>query len=201
MKTSRFLGWYAIGLLIIIVLLVTWCGRSEKPKEPSRVQEKKLEATIATEFEVQEIIEHVQDSIFASQQAIKSKQGKLPRTSKVLPRRSEMDSNSTFKVEGSKVTSDTNAYDSVRRLLIYKELLNDSLIETTNDLKFEVMKERISRFKSDSAFKDLLALKDNKIDSLSKLRTHKFGNNAKWFFRGFVVGGALGFGTGVFVPR
>jgi hypothetical protein len=108
-----------------------------------------------------------------------------------------MDSNSTFKVEGNKVTSDTNDYDSVRRLLIYKELLNDSLIETTNDLKYEILKERMSRFKSDSAFKALLALKGEEVDSLSKLRTHKFGNNAKWFTRGFV----LGFGTGVSVPK
>lgn len=193
MKTPRFLGWYAVGLLIIIVLLISWCSRPEKKKEPSRAQEIKLKKAIVAELDIQESIEHIQDSIFAAQQAIKSKQRKLPRTSKVLPKRSEMDSNSTFKVEGSKVTSDTNAYDSVRRLLIYKELLNDSLIEATNDLKFEVLKERMSRFKSDSAFKALLVLKDEEIDSLSKQRTHKLGNNAKWFLRGFVIGNITGF--------
>lgn len=196
MKTPRFLGWYVVLLLIIIVLSIEWCSRPEKAKEPSHNKETKLENTIATELDIQESIEHVQDSIFASQQTIKSKQTKLPRTSKVLPKRSEMGSN-TFKVEGSKVTSDTNAYDSVRRLLIYKELLYDSLIETTNDLKYEILKERMSRFRSDSAFKALLALKDGEIDSLSKLRTHKFGNNAKWFSKGFV----LGFGTGVSMPK
>jgi len=193
MKTPRFLGWYAFGLLIIIVLLISWCSRPEKPKEPSHAQETKIESTITTEFKFQENSKHVQDSIFAAQQAIKSNQDKLPRTSKVLPKRSEMDSNSTFKVEGAKVTSDINAYDSVRRLLIYKELLNDSLIEATNDLKFEVLKERMSRFKSDSAFRALLALKDEEIDSLSKQRTHKLGNNAKWFLRGFVIGNITGF--------
>lgn len=192
----RFLGWYAIVLLLIVIFFVPLCSRPEMAS-PSHTKETKLENTITTEFKSQETSEHVQDSIFASQGSIKSKQHKLPRTSKVMPKRSEMDSNSTFKVEGNKVTSDTNEYDSVRRLLIYKELLNDSLIETTNDLKFEVLKERMSRFKSDSAFKALLALKDEEVDSLSKIRTHKFGNNAKWFLKGFV----LGFVTGVSVPK
>lgn len=194
MKTPRFLGWYAVGLLVIIILLISWCSQPKQSKvSNSTPLEAKPEKVIVAELDIQESIEHIQDSIFAAQQAIKSKQHKLPRTSQVFPKRSEMDSNSTFKVEGSKVTSDTNAYDSVRRLLIYKELLNDSLIEATNDLKFEVLKERMSRFKSDSAFKALLALKDEEIDSLSKQRTHKLGNNAKWFLRGFVIGNITGF--------
>lgn len=197
MKKLGFLGWYIILLLIIIVLSIAWCNRIKEVKNISHIQESKLENTITTEFKIQKNIEHVQDSIFTSQQAIISKQYKLPRTSKMLPNRNEMDSNSVFKVVGSKVTEDTNTYDSIRMLLIYKELLNDSLIETTNDLKFKVIEERISRAKSDSAFKALLDLKDERIDSLSKLRTHKFGNNAKWFLKGF----AFGFIGGVSVPK
>jgi len=197
MKKLGFLGWYTILLLIIIVLSIAWCGRPKEIKNPIHAQEAKLENTITTEFEIQKNIEHIQDSIVTSQQAIISKQYKLPRTSKVLPKRSEMDSNTVFKVVGRKVTEDTNTYDSIRMLLIYKELLNDSLIETTNDLKFKVIEERISRAKSDSAFKALLDLKDERIDSLSKLRTHKFGNNAKWFLKGF----AFGFIGGVSIPK
>lgn len=178
MKKLRFFGWYAIGLLIIIVLLISWCSRLKEVKEPSHAQEN-IENTIKTEFKFQETSEHIQDSIFTSQHAIKTKQHKLPRTSKVLPKRSEMDSSSTFKVEGNKVISDTNDYDSLRRILIYKELLNDSLIETTNDLKCEIIKERSSRSRSDSAFKVLLILKDEEIDSLS-VETKNQYNKGIW---------------------
>ena len=66
MKTPRFLGWYVVLLLIIIVLSIEWCSRPEKAKEPSHNKETKLENTIATELDLQESIEHVQDSIFSS---------------------------------------------------------------------------------------------------------------------------------------
>lgn len=40
-----------------------------------------------------------------------------------------------------------------------------------------------------------------RVDTVYINQKQKWGTNAKWFFKGFVVGGTLGFGTGVFVPR
>jgi hypothetical protein len=40
-----------------------------------------------------------------------------------------------------------------------------------------------------------------RVDTVYINQKQKFGTNAKWFFKGFIVGGALGFGGGVFVPR
>lgn len=40
-----------------------------------------------------------------------------------------------------------------------------------------------------------------RVDTVYINQKQKWGTNAKWFFKGFVVGGALGFGSGAFVPR
>lgn len=40
-----------------------------------------------------------------------------------------------------------------------------------------------------------------RVDTVYVTEKQKFGTNAKWFFKGFLVGGAIGLGTGVFVPR
>lgn len=40
-----------------------------------------------------------------------------------------------------------------------------------------------------------------RVDTVYIDQKQKFGTNAKWFFKGFLVGGAIGFGTGAFVTR
>jgi len=50
--------------------------------------------------------------------------------------------------------------------------------------------------------KHVLKVNDSlRVDTVYINQKQKLGTNAKWFLKGFVVGGALGFGTGVFVPR
>lgn len=40
-----------------------------------------------------------------------------------------------------------------------------------------------------------------RVDTVYVNQKQKFGTNAKWFFKGFALGGVLGLGTGVFVLK
>lgn len=61
-------------------------------------------------------------------------------------------------------------------------------------IKFEVPQTQIT--------KQVLKVNDSlRVDTIYVTEKQKFGTNAKWFFKGFLVGGSIGFIGGQFVPR
>lgn len=82
-----------------------------------------------------------------------------------------------------------------------KEGVKYAIVDTISDnrvigrsIKLEVPQTQITKqvFKTNDSLR---------VDTIYVNQKQKWGTNAKWFFKGFVVGGALGFGGGVFVPR
>lgn len=88
-------------------------------------------------------------------------------------------------------SQDTGSIEGVKYAIV--DTISDNRV-IGRSIKFEVPQSQIS--------KQVLKVNDSiRVDTVYINQKQKWGTNAKWFFKGFVVGGALGFGGGVFVPR
>jgi len=88
-------------------------------------------------------------------------------------------------------SQDTGSIEGVKYAIV--DTISDNRV-IGRSIKFEVPQSQIT--------KQVLKANDSlRVDTVYINQKQKWGTNAKWFFKGFVVGGALGFGGGVFVPR
>lgn len=86
---------------------------------------------------------------------------------------------------------DTGAIEGVKYAII--DTISDNRV-IGRSIKLEVPQTQITKqvFKTNDSLR---------VDTVYVNQKQKFGTNAKWFFKGFALGGVLGFGTGVFVPK
>jgi len=88
-------------------------------------------------------------------------------------------------------TQDTGTIEGIKYAIV--DTISDNRVKGRS-IKLQVPQTQITKrvFKTNDSLR---------VDTVYISEKQKFGTNAKWFFKGFLVGGAIGFGTGVFVPR
>jgi hypothetical protein len=88
-------------------------------------------------------------------------------------------------------SQDTGSIEGVKYAII--DTISDNRV-IGRSIKLQVPQTQITKqvFKTNDSLR---------VDTVYITTKQKFGTNAKWFMKGFLVGGSLGFGTGVFVTR
>lgn len=85
---------------------------------------------------------------------------------------------------------DTGAIEGVKYAII--DTISDNRV-IGRSIKLEVPQSQITKqvFKTNDSLR---------VDTVYITKKQPFGTNAKWFFRGFVVGGAIGVAVGAMIP-
>jgi hypothetical protein len=185
MRKSSFLGWYVIAITAVIIILF-WKGRGVNPKP---VITKKQGKTVVIKHSTTTTI----DSVKILKEIIANTKPKIIyRYLKPTHDTSEQQPNYVYSpCDSVIIQSDTGTKEGVK-YAIRDTLSGNSIIGRS--IRFSVPQIIINTKIVDS-------IKTLRVDTVFITTKQKFGTNAKWFLKGVIVGGAIGFGTGVFVPR
>jgi len=88
-------------------------------------------------------------------------------------------------------SQDTGSIEGVKYAIV--DTISDNRV-IGRSIRLEVPQTQITKqvFKTNDSLR---------VDTVYVNQKQKFGTNAKWFFKGFALGGVLGLGTGVFVLK
>lgn len=183
MKRISWLGWVLFAVTIALVILF-WKGCGEKPKPVITKKHGKTELVKSMETITFDTLKWIATYKANTKPVIKWVKPKtIHDTIEAKPLYSPCDS--IF------ASQDSGSIQGVKYAIV--DTISDNRV-IGRSIKLEVPQTQIT--------KQVLKANDSlRVDTIYINQKQKFGTNAKWFFRGFVIGGALGFGGGVFVPR
>jgi len=185
MRKSSFLGWYAIAITAVIIILF-WKGCGVNPK-PVITKKQGKEVIISSTRNV-----YIDTIVRLREIIAKTKPKIIYRYLKPTHDFTEQQPNYVYSpCDSIVIQSDTGNKEGVK-YAIRDTLSGNSVIGRS--IRFCVPQIRINTKIVDS-------IKVLRVDTLYITEKQKFGTNAKWFLKGVIVGGAIGFGTGVFVPK
>jgi hypothetical protein len=171
-----------ISLTVIIVCLLT-CKR-EEPKTVTTKKQGKTELVKSTQTIIFDTLKWIATYKANTKPILKWSKPKLIHdTIEVNPLFSPCDS--IFS------SQDSGSIQGVKYAIV--DTISDNRV-IGRSINLQVPQTQITKqiFKTNDSLR---------VDTVYINHKQPFGTNAKWFFKGFLVGGALGFGTGVFVPR
>ena len=175
----------AVGILIgiLFILSILTCRRNEA-KTVTTKKQGKAELVKSTETIRFDTLKWIATYKANTKPVIKwAKPKSIHDTIEVKPLYSPCDS--IF------ASQDTGSIEGVKYAIV--DTISDNMV-IGRSIKFEVPQTQITKqvFKTNDSLR---------VDTVYVNQKQKFGTNAKWFFKGFALGGVLGLGTGVFVLK
>jgi hypothetical protein len=185
MKRISWLGWLLFALTIIVMILF-WKSCGVKPK-PVIVKKQGKEVIISSTRNV------YIDTIVRLREIIAQTKPKIIyRYLKPTHDYTEQQPNYVYSpCDSVVIQSDSGTKEGVK-YAIRDTLSGNSVIGRS--IRFNVPVITINKLKVDST--NIL-----RVDTVYITTKQKFGTNAKWFIKGFIVGGAIGLGTGMVIPK
>lgn len=201
---------FFLFIVAVLLAILVKCPRDCKEQTVSTNPIQSKVDALTTEIKA---IQSVQDMNATKVKAVEGKLKESPRVAKLLPKRSSIlhrpacaffaragiDSIVSKKESVGITTNDSTTiflnakYDSVRHELLYKEMLNDSLLEITNRLLTNMLLERKKHDEKDSLNNELILSLNNKLDS-AKTSKRRYWRGVK---HGVVAGYVLGTATAI----
>jgi hypothetical protein len=183
MKRISWLGWVLFAVTIALIILF-WKGCGDKPKPVITKKQGKTELVNSVQTITFDTLKWIATYKANSKPIIKWVKPKtIHDTIEVKPLFSPCDS--IFS------SSDTGSIQGVKYAIV--DTISDNRV-IGRSIKLQVPQTQIT--------KQVMKVNDSlRVDTVYINQKQKFGTNAKWFFRGFAVGGAAGLVGGSFIPR
>jgi hypothetical protein len=187
MNWRKFVIDLAINIAICFVICLLWnygCNRKEEPVITKK--EGKTELVKSTQTITFDTLKWIATYKANTKPVIKWLKPKITHdTTERQPNYFYSPCDSVFNSE------DTGSIQGVKYAIV--DTISDNRV-IGRSIKLQVPQTQIT--------KQVFKVNDSlRVDTVYITEKQKFGTNAKWFLKGFVVGGATGFGVGTFTPR